>query len=201
MKISIIGSGYVGMVTGTCFAALGNEVIFLDIDAEKIAAINEARSPIYEQDLDAMLAGNRSRIAATTDYGEAIRNSEVTFLCVGTPSDDEGAIDLKYIRAASGDLGRALRSKEERHTVIVKSTVLPGTTEQVVGPILEETSKTRAFVDFGLGSNPEFLREGAAVRDFMNPDRIVFGTGDERTRAIMDELYAPFSCPKLATSI
>ncbi|HDR74043.1 MAG TPA: UDP-glucose/GDP-mannose dehydrogenase family protein, partial [Methanoculleus sp.] len=201
MKISIIGSGYVGMVTGVCFAELGNEVTFLDIDARKIAAINEAKSPVYETGLEVMLAGNRSRIAATTDYQEAIDTTDITFVCVGTPSDDDGAIDLKYIRAASTDLGHALRRKEGRHTVIVKSTVLPGTTEQVVGPILEEASNTRAFVDFGLGSNPEFLREGVAVRDFMNPDRIVFGTGDERTRAIMDELYAPFSCPKLATSI
>ncbi|MDG6258126.1 MAG: UDP-glucose/GDP-mannose dehydrogenase family protein [Methanomicrobiaceae archaeon] len=201
MKISIIGSGYVGMVTGTCFAELGNVVTFLDIDTQKIAAINAAKSPIYELGLEEMLARNRSRIAATTDYNEAIHTTDITFLCVGTPCDDEGAIDLKYIRAASADLGRALRSKEERHTVIVKSTVLPGTTEQVVGPILEETSNTRAFGDFGLGSNPEFLREGVAVRDFMNPDRIVFGTGDEKTRAVLEELYATFSCPKLATSI
>ncbi len=201
MKISIIGSGYVGMVTGTCFAELGNEVTFLDIDAQKIAAINEARSPIYELGLEDMLAGNRSRIAATTDYLEAIHTTDVTFLCVGTPSDDEGAIDLKYIRAASSDLGTALRSKEGRHTVIVKSTVLPGTTEQVVKPILEETSEKRAFVDFGLGSNPEFLREGVAVRDFMNPDRIVYGTGDEKTRAVLEELYTTFSCPNLATAI
>jgi UDPglucose 6-dehydrogenase len=201
MKISIIGSGYVGMVTGNCFAELGNEVTFLDIDAQKIAAINEGKSPIYEQGLEDMLAENRSRITATTDYTEAIHSTDITFLCVGTPSDDEGAIDLKYIRAASSDLGNALRGKEGMHTVIVKSTVLPGTTEQVVKPILEEKSNKSAFVDFGLGSNPEFLREGVAIRDFMNPDRVVYGAGDQRTSALLDELYAHFSCPKLATSI
>lgn len=201
MKISIIGSGYVGMVTGTCFANMGNEVTFLDIDARKIAAINGAKSPIYEQGLEKLLDSNRSRITATTDYQEAIHTTDVTFLCVGTPSDEEGGIDLAYIRSASSDLGNALRSKGAMHTVIVKSTVLPGTTETVIRPILEETSKKRAFVEFGLGSNPEFLREGAAIRDFINPDRIVFGIADEHTRSVLESLYADFPCPKLATSI
>jgi UDPglucose 6-dehydrogenase len=201
MKISIIGSGYVGMVTGTCFAELGNEVTFLDIDATKIAAINEGKSPIYEEGLEALLQNNSSRISATTDYAQAIRNSDITFVCVGTPSDERGAIDLAYIESACRQLGAVLRTKPDPHTVIVKSTVLPGTTENVVRPVLEEASGKKAFVDFGLGANPEFLREGIAVRDFMHPDRIVLGVRDARTEATLEALYAGFSCPKLITAI
>ena len=201
MKISIIGSGYVGMVTGTCFAELGNEVTFLDIDVQKIAAINEGRSPIYEEGLEDLLRDNSSRISATTDYAQAIQNADITFICVGTPSDERGAIDLAYIESACRQLGAELRNKPEPHTVIVKSTVLPGTTENVVRPVLEAASGKEAFVDFGLGTNPEFLREGIAVRDFMHPDRIVLGVRDTRTEAVLEELYAGFSCPKLITAI
>ena len=201
MKISIIGSGYVGMVTGTCFAELGNEVTFLDIDVQKIAAINEGRSPIYEEGLEDLLRDNSLRISATTNYSEAIQNTDITFICVGTPSDDRGAIDLAYIESACRQLGAELRNKPEPHTVIVKSTVLPGTTENVVRPVLEAASGKEAFVDFGLGTNPEFLREGIAVRDFMHPDRIVLGVRDTRTEAVLEELYAGFSCPKLITAI
>jgi len=201
MKISIIGSGYVGMVTGTCFAELGNEVTFLDIDAQKIAIIDAGRTPIYEEGLEKLLQNNSSRISATTDYGEAIQNTDITFICVGTPSDERGAIDLAYIESACRQLGAELRNKPEPHTVIVKSTVLPGTTENVVRPVLEAASGKEAFVDFGLGTNPEFLREGIAVRDFMHPDRIVLGVRDTRTEAVLEELYAGFSCPKLITAI
>ncbi|ASA78488.1 UDP-glucose/GDP-mannose dehydrogenase family protein [Thermococcus sp. 5-4] len=201
MKVSVIGSGYVGLVTGMGFVKLGNEVIFVDVDEEKINMINNAEPPIYEEGLDELMKEFKGRYHATNDYREAILNSEVTFICVGTPSREDGSIDLTYVKQAAEEIGKVLKEKDSYHVVVVKSTVLPGTTENVVKPILEEYSGRKAFKDFGLAMNPEFLREGVALRDFLNPDRIVIGVQDERTREILEELYQPIDAPKLFTDI
>ena len=201
MKVSVIGSGYVGLITGMGFVKLGNEVTFVDVDDNKIKMINNAQAPIYEEGLEELMREFRGKYHATKNYREAILNSDVTFIAVGTPSQDDGSIDLKYVEAASKSIGKALREKRAYHVVVVKSTVLPGTTEEIVKPILEEYSGKKAFEDFGLAMNPEFLREGVALKDFLNPDRIIIGVQDERTRQVLDELYAPIDSPKLFTDI
>ncbi|WP_456394988.1 UDP-glucose dehydrogenase family protein [Thermococcus sp.] len=201
MRVSIIGSGYVGLVTGMGFVKFGNEVIFVDIDDRKVKMINNAEPPIYEEGLEELMDEFRGKYRATKDYHEAILNSGVTFICVGTPSREDGSIDLTYVKQAAEEIGKVLKEKDLYHVVVVKSTVLPGTTEEIVKPILEEFSGKKAFQDFGLAMNPEFLREGVALRDFLNPDRIVIGVRDEQTRRILDELYAPIQAPKLFTDI
>ncbi|WP_010479310.1 UDP-glucose dehydrogenase family protein [Thermococcus zilligii] len=201
MRISVVGSGYVGLVTGMGFVKLGNEVIFVDVDENKIQMINNAQPPIYEEGLEELMREFKGKYHATKDYKEAIMNSDVTFIAVGTPSREDGSIDLKYVKAASKSIGEALKEKKDYHAVVVKSTVLPGTTEEVVKPILEETSGKKAFKDFGLAMNPEFLREGVALSDFLNPDRIVIGVQDERTKKVLEELYTPINAPKLFTDI
>jgi UDPglucose 6-dehydrogenase len=202
MNLSIVGTGYVGLVTGACFAKLGHNVICVDIDEKKIDMINRGRSPLYEEGLDELLVTYRNNIEATTDYGYAIRHSDVTFICVGTPSKRDGSsIDLSYVRAATGEIGRGLKEKAGWHLVVVKSTVLPGTTRDFVLPLLEKHSSKKAGIDFGLAMNPEFLREGVAVKDFLAPDRIVIGYYDERSRDLLKELYTNFSCPLVETSL
>lgn len=201
MRVSVIGSGYVGLVTGMGFVKLGNEVIFVDVDERKIERINKAQPPIYEEGLEELMREFQGKYQATKDYRDAILNSDVTFIAVGTPSREDGSIDLTYVEQASREIGRALREKKEYHVVVVKSTVLPGTTENVVKPIIEKESGKKAFEDFGLAMNPEFLREGVALRDFLNPDRIVIGVLDERTKKVLDELYAPIDAPKLFIDI
>ncbi|RQD81812.1 MAG: UDP-glucose/GDP-mannose dehydrogenase family protein [Methanocalculus sp. MSAO_Arc1] len=201
MKISILGTGYVGAVTGACFAELGNSVVFVDIDPAKLDLIRTGRSPIFEPGLDELLGKNLKRISATTDTGEAIRETDVTFICVGTPSNPDGSIDLQYIEAASQAIGEVLRQKESWHTVVMKSTVVSGTTAGIVQRTLEEASEKVAFRDFGLASNPEFLREGSALADVFSPDRIVIGAEDPRSREVLERLYSSFDCPKLVCAI
>ncbi|MGC9444769.1 MAG: UDP-glucose dehydrogenase family protein [Candidatus Methanospirareceae archaeon] len=200
MNIGILGSGYVGTVTGAGLAELGNDVTFVDFDQERIEALNRGESPIFEPGLDELLAKNRGRYHATTDYDE-LRSTDLTFVCVGTPSKEDGSIDLTYVRSAASELGRIVRQKAGFHLVVVKSTVVPDTTEEVVRPILEAVSGKKPGEDFGVAMTPEFLREGSAVHDFFTPDRIVVGTEDERSRKVLETLYAPFSCPKLFTTI
>ncbi|WP_175060114.1 UDP-glucose/GDP-mannose dehydrogenase family protein [Thermococcus sp. 2319x1] len=201
MRVSVVGSGYVGLVTGMGFVKLGNEVIFVDIDYKKIHAINNAQPPIYEEGLEELMKKFKGKYHATDDYREAILNSEVTFIAVGTPSREDGSIDLTYVKQASREIGKALKEKKDYHVIVVKSTVLPGTTEEVVKPLLEEYSGKKAFKDFGLAMNPEFLREGVALKDFLNPDRIVIGVQDEKTKKVLEELYRPINAPKLITNI
>ena len=200
MNISIVGAGYVGLVTGACFAKLGNRVIILDIDKEKLERIKRGNPPIYEEGLDELLKNYRHRIEVTQDYNYAIKESEITFICVGTPSKDDGSIDLSYVKDAARSIGIALREKKEWHLVVVKSTVLPGTTTDVVLPTIEKFSGKKAGKDFGIAMNPEFLREGKAVKDFLEPDRIVIGCYDERSKEVLRELYKDFNSPVLETS-
>ncbi len=179
MKISIIGSGYVGLITGMGFAELGNEVTFIDIDEKMVEAINSATPPIFERGLKELMQKNIGRYRATCDYRSTI-DTDITFICVGTPSKEDGSIDLTYVEDAVAKIGEALKEKNDFHVVVVKSTVLPGTTEEVVKPIIEQESGKSAFKDFGLAMNPEFLREGNAIEDFFNPDRIVMGIKDKK---------------------
>jgi UDPglucose 6-dehydrogenase len=192
MRVSVIGAGYVGLVTGACLAELGHRVVCVDRDESKVLGIEQARPTLFEPGIDALLARNvGSRLRATTDVAEAVRTTDVSLLAVGTPLRD-GEIDLAYVESAADEIGRALADKDDYHVVAVKSTVVPGTTDEVVAPALERASGKRAGLDFGIGVNPEFLTEGQAVDDFMSPDRIVLGGRDGRTLATLDRLYAVF---------
>ncbi len=201
MNISIIGTGYVGLVTGTCFAKLGNNIICVDVDDEKIEKINNGTTPIYEEGLDELLTKYKNKIKATNNYKTAIQNTDITFICVGTPSDKDGDMDLSFIEKVATEIGKQLKEKNSWHLIVVKSTVLPGTTQNFVLPILEKNSEKKAGKDFGIAMNPEFLREGIAVKDFLQPDRIVIGTYDEKSREKLSELYKEFTCPIIKTSL
>ena len=200
MRISVIGTGYVGAITGACFAELGNEVVFVDKDLSKIETISRGESPIYEPGLEDLLKKNLDRISATSDTASAVLDTDVTFICVGTPSREDGSIDLRFIEDVSDEVGAALTDKRG-HVVVMKSTVLSGTTGGVVKGRLEAASGKRAHADFGLASNPEFLREGSAVHDVFHPDRIVLGIEDEMAKGVLDSLYSTYDCPKLITEI
>jgi UDPglucose 6-dehydrogenase len=201
MRLSIIGTGYVGLVTAACFAKLGHSVICVDIDPEKVQKINKGNSPIYEQGLDNLLLTYKERITATTDYEDALKNTDVTFLCVGTPSLKDGSLDVSYLKEATQHIATILKDKKTWHLIVVKSTVLPGTTQQIILPLLEHHSGKKAGADFGLAMNPEFLKEGVAIQDFLQPDRIVIGSYDPRSRTTLRELYKNFSCPFVETSL
>ncbi len=192
MRVSVVGTGYVGLVSGGCLAHVGHDVVCVDLDAEKVDAINAGTSPIHEDGLEELLGGVvGDRFRATTDLAAAIAATEVTILAVGTPFGED-RIDLGQIVAAAEQIGAALADLDRYHVVVVKSTVVPGTTEEVVGPALAAASGKRIGQDVGLAMNPEFLREGVAVEDFLEPDRIVLGGVDERTLEVLSELYSVF---------
>ena len=201
MRVSIVGTGYVGLVSGACLAEIGHDVVCVDVDAAKVAQILRGVPPIYEQGLEELLKKNLGkRFTATGDLRAAVLGSELTLIAVGTPFDG-AKIDLSYVRQVAGAIGAALRDMGDYHVVVVKSTVVPGTTSGVVLPILEEASGKRAGPDFGVGVNPEFLTEGQAIRDFMNPDRIVLGAVDPRTMKVLERLYAFFAgAPRVRTN-
>ncbi len=192
MKISIIGSGYVGLVSGACLASVGHQVICVDMDEDRVRTINNGVAPIHEDGLDELLSNPPGQpLVATTDLASAVEQTEVSMVAVGTPFDGQN-IDLGQIENAAAQIGQAIRTLDRYHTVIVKSTVVPGTTDGIVREILERESGKTAGKDFGLGMNPEFLREGSAVGDFMHPDRIVLGGVNEHSIALQREIYAPF---------
>jgi UDPglucose 6-dehydrogenase/GDP-mannose 6-dehydrogenase len=193
MKLSIVGTGYVGLVTGVCLVEKGHEVVCVDVDENKVNQINAGKTPIYEPGLAELLERNVAggRLRATTDLEQAVRESDLTLIAVGTPFNRDG-IDLAFVRKCAAQIGAALRGKNSYHVVVVKSTVVPGTTDNVVRPILEKESGKHAGRDFGLGMNPEFLSEGEAVHDFMQPDRIVLGGIDERTWESLAIVYGSF---------
>ncbi|ATB35974.1 UDP-glucose dehydrogenase [Cystobacter fuscus] len=186
MHISIIGSGYVGLVAGTCFADSGNDVICVDINAEKIAQLQRGEVPIYEPGLEELIRKNtrERRLSFTTELATAVARSQVVFIAVGTPEGESGEADLQYVLSAAEQIGRAI----QQYTVVVdKSTVPVGTADKV-----RETIARVTQVEFDVVSNPEFLKEGAALDDFLKPDRVVIGTESERARKVMGQLYAPF---------
>jgi UDPglucose 6-dehydrogenase/GDP-mannose 6-dehydrogenase len=201
MKITIIGAGYVGLVTGTELAGLGHDVVCVDTDPRRVAAIENGRAPFFEPGLDELLSKARAsgRLQASTDLAASLDEADVSIIAVGTPSNADG-IDLTYIRGAAREIGTALKRMGRFHVVTVKSTVVPMTTDTVVRQELEAASGLVAGRDFGLAMNPEFLREGCAVEDFTNPDRIVLGALDARSHEILAEMYAGYSCPILKTT-
>ncbi len=192
--ISIVGLGYVGLATGVCFATHGYRVRGVDIDERKCSLIQSGRSPIHEEGIDSSLKDGieKGRFSCSADVQEAVLNSEITFLTVGTPSKPDGNIDLNYIVSAATDVGKAIGQKKSYHLVVVKSTVIPGTTAGTIRRTLEESSGKLFSTDFGLCFNPEFLREGSAIFDTMNPDALIIGTQDKRSSEELLNLYREF---------
>jgi UDPglucose 6-dehydrogenase len=192
MNITIIGTGYVGLVTGTCFAEMGNKVICADIDTVKIDKINQGVIPIYEPGLDKLVRVNRERktISFTSDIQTAIESADVICIAVGTPQGEDGSADLKHVLAVAKDIGSYLKSYA---VVIDKSTVPVGTAEKVKFTIKHELEKRNSDLTFDVVSNPEFLKEGAAIDDFMKPDRVVVGAESDHAMGVMRELYRPFT--------
>ncbi|MBI4741650.1 MAG: UDP-glucose/GDP-mannose dehydrogenase family protein [Betaproteobacteria bacterium] len=191
MKVTVVGTGYVGLVSGTCLAEVGNDVLCLDVDPEKIRILQEGGIPIYEPGLLDMVRRNvaAGRLRFTTDVADAVAHGTIQFIAVGTPPDEDGSADLQYVTAAARAIGRHMN---EFKVVVDKSTVPVGTADKVRAAIAEELGRRNAQLEFSVVSNPEFLKEGAAVDDFMRPDRIVIGADDERAVELMRALYAPF---------
>ena len=191
MKIAIIGTGYVGLVTGACFAETGNRVWCVDVDEAKIASLNDGKIPIYEPGLSDMVLSNRKmgHLSFTTDIREALQNASICFIAVGTPMGEDGSADLQYVKAAAKEIGQTMT-----HSLYVvdKSTVPVGTATLVRETIQQELDKRNSDLTFDVISNPEFLKEGAAISDCMHPDRVVVGTDSEDAAEVMRELYAPF---------
>ncbi|HIJ64892.1 MAG TPA: UDP-glucose/GDP-mannose dehydrogenase family protein [Candidatus Hydrogenedentes bacterium] len=192
MKIAVIGTGYVGLVTGTCFSEMGHDVTCVDVDAEKVRALQEGRVPIYEPGLDQMVARNaaQGRLAFTTDLKAAIEKALLVFIAVGTPSKDDGTADLQYVLDVATAIGAFMNGYK---IVVNKSTVPVGTAALVQQTIKAALDKRNASHEFDVVSNPEFLREGSAIDDFMNPDRVVIGCDDPRTEVLVRQLYASFA--------
>lgn len=191
MKIAIVGTGYVGLVTGTCFAEMGVEVTCVDVDARKIESLRNGIIPIYEPGLDDMVTRNyrEGRLRFTTSLEDAVNQSEVIFCAVGTPPDEDGSADLRYVLDVARGIGRYMQTYK---LVVTKSTVPVGTSRKVKAAIREELDKRGSRLEFDVASNPEFLKEGNAIPDFMHPDRVVVGIESPRAQRLMEQLYKPF---------
>ncbi len=191
MRIAIFGTGYVGLVTGTCFAEMGNHVACIDVDRSKIERLRKGEVPIYEPGLAELLVDNvrHQRLTFTLDAAEGLKDAEAAFICVGTPMSDDGTADLRYVESAARDIGRRLTAYT---VVITKSTVPVGTADKVRAWVQDELNKRGDAIPFDVASNPEFLKEGSAVDDFMKPDRVVIGVPTSRAEGILRDLYAPF---------
>lgn len=197
MRITIVGAGHVGAVTGAGLAEMGHQILLVDRDEVIRERLARGEPPFFEPGLETMIRGNRSRLETTGDLAGAVGKSAMTFLCVGTPSNGVGEADLSAVRAASAAIGAALADLSSPHTVVVKSTVPPGTTANVVRPAVEAGAGRSAADGLSVVMNPEFLREGAAVRDFFLPDRLVLGADDPVGAEALEALYRPFSCPRV----
>ncbi|QIA07994.1 UDP-glucose dehydrogenase family protein [Draconibacterium halophilum] len=191
MKISVVGTGYVGLVSGTCIAETGVNVACVDIDEKKIEKLNNGIIPIYEPGLEDIYKKNveKGRLEFTTDLGASIKDADAVFIAVGTPPDEDGSADLKYVLGVAREIGKNM---DHYLVVVTKSTVPVGTSEKVKQAMLEELEKRGENIPFDVASNPEFLKEGSAVNDFLKPDRIVIGTESKRARKVMKRLYKPF---------
>jgi GDP-mannose 6-dehydrogenase len=203
VRISIFGLGYVGTVSAGCLAGDGHHVVGVDPVSTKIDLINNGQSPIIEEDIGDLIlsAVEAGRLRATAHVAEAIEATDLSFVCVGTPSQANGNLDLRYIRRVCEEIGQALRSKSDRHTVVIRSTILPGTMSQVVIPALEEASGKRAGADFGICHNPEFLREGSAVKDFHCPPKTVIGEFDQISGDVLAALYQRLTAPLIRVDL
>ena len=203
LPISVFGLGYVGSVSSVCFASMGHRVIGVDVNPSKVEMIEKGQSPIIEAGMNELMAESHraGRLRATVDSAKAVRESDVSFVCVGTPSMRNGKLDLTHIEKVAEEIGAALRQKDSKHTVVLRSTMLPGTTEKVVLPILEKASGRRAGTGFALVYNPEFMREGSAVADFREPPYTVLGASDASQLVALRELYGKVSGETFETSI
>ncbi len=204
MNISVIGVGYVGLVTAAMLAKLNHNVICIDINKEKVDKINNKESPLYEPGLNELLQEVVGKnLKASTDLKDAILNTEISFISVDTPSRKEGEIYTYSLKKVSEQIGNVLKEKKDYHLIVLKSTVIPGTTEDIVIPIVEENSGKKVIKDFGIIMSPEFLREGSALQDSLNPDRIVIGVkdNDKKSLEILKSIYKNFNCPILETNL
>jgi GDP-mannose 6-dehydrogenase len=203
LKISVFGLGYVGTVSAGCLASEGHEVIGVDPVRAKAELINSGRSPIVEADIAEIVASavSTGRLRASDDSAQAILETDLSFVCVGTPSQANGNLDLRYIRRICEQIGEALKTKTARHTVVIRSTILPGTMHKIVIPTLEEFSGKKAGVDFGVCTNPEFLREGSAVKDFRSPPKTVIGELDRASGDLLARLYEKLEAPLIRTDL
>jgi GDP-mannose 6-dehydrogenase len=203
MKVSVFGLGYVGSVSAASFAADGHEVVGVDVNADKVASLNEGRSPIVEKGLAEQIDDTvrRGALRATTSTSEAVSDTDLSLICVGTPSRKNGSLDLTYLERVCRQIGEALRAKESYHVVVVRSTVLPGTTHDVVIPAIEHASGKRYGTGFGVTVNPEFLREGTAIHDFRHPPMTLVGHNYTSDARPTQQLYAKVDAPMVTTSI
>jgi GDP-mannose 6-dehydrogenase len=203
MRISVFGLGYVGAVSAACLARDGHDVVGVDPNPTKIELINAGRSPIIEKGLEELIADavRRGALRAVTDAATALAASDLSLVCVGTPSEANGSLDLRYVRAVCEEIGRCLATKPGYHTVVMRSTILPGTMQGTVIPALEQASGKKAGRDFGVCNNPEFLREGTAIHDYDHPPKTVIGMVDERSGALLTELYAKLPAPLIKTAV
>src|SRR5687768_517937 len=203
MKLSVFGLGYVGCVSAACFADDGNEVIGVDVNPTKVEIINSGKSPIIEDGINEVMARvvKSGRLLATTDSERAILGSDLSLVCVGTPSNQNGSLYLRHVEQVCREIGSVRKSKKQRHIVVIRSTMLPGTVENAVITALEETLGKKAVKDFGICINPEFLREGSSLKDFYAPPFTLIGADDEETIASVRSLYAKISAPVFVTSL
>ncbi|HEV7377374.1 MAG TPA: UDP-glucose/GDP-mannose dehydrogenase family protein [Pyrinomonadaceae bacterium] len=203
MKLSIFGLGYVGSVSAACFAREGHEVLGVDVNSTKVEIINRGQSPIVEEGIGELIGEmvSANRLRATTDAAQAVHETEVSLVCVGTPSNANGSLDLGYIKRTCQEIGAALETKREPHTVVMRSTMLPGSMEQVVVPALEVYSGRKAGRNLGVCINPEFLREGTSLKDFYAPPFTLIGADDEDTAALLRRLYSNIKAPLYVTSL
>lgn len=197
MNIGVFGLGYVGCVSAACLARMGHQIWGVDINRRKVGMISRGLSPIVEKDLDQIIAEQvqSGRLHAGLDAEKAVLRSELVFICVGTPSQGNGSIDLHYIKRVCVDIGRALKKKKSHTVVALRSTVLPGIAEEMALPTLEAVSGKKVGIDFGFALNPEFLREGCSVYDFHNPPKTIIGAFDERSEKVLDQVYAELPAP------
>jgi GDP-mannose 6-dehydrogenase len=203
VKLSVFGLGYVGCVSAACFAEEGHVVIGVDVNPTKVEIINNGKSPIIEDGINELIAKalKEGRLSATTDSRRAVNESDLSLVCVGTPSNQNGSLHLRHVEQVCREIGAAMKTKSSRHIVVIRSTMLPGTVQNIVVPALEESSGKKAVADFGICINPEFLREGSSLKDFYSPPFTLIGADDEETVASVRSLYAKITAPVHVTSL
>ena len=203
MKVSVFGLGYVGCVSAACLAKDGNEVIGMDVNPTKVELLASGKSPIVEPGLNELIEQfvENGSLQVSSDVLFAVQNSDVSLICVGTPSNDNGSLKLDYVKTVCCEIGEALAEKDDYHVVVIRSTVLPGTVEELLLPIMEESSGKKAGVDFGVCMNPEFLREGSAIKDYYKPSYVVIGEFDKKSGDLVSKLYKDVDAPAFRVPI